>query len=146
MRVRVTRKLAVRPADSLTDCQQLCRFDQSNFAKYFPFFFCPAHLCDVCGKAFRRKATLDGHKKLHVQQVMHCTRCPFVANCRASLRRHDMRTHGDGSTLYACHLCDKTFKSADILNPHLRKFRPPFWFALKTIFGLNEWTHKLRVY
>lgn len=81
-----------------------------------------AHLCDECGRAFLRRPDMLQHKKIHSRTEFKCAQCPFVANCKATLRIHRLEMHVNDKAKFKCHICDKTFKSDDILRPHLSEF------------------------
>ncbi|XP_072946671.1 uncharacterized protein, partial [Epargyreus clarus] len=58
------------------------------------------HVCDVCGKAYTTKKTLEGHLRSHSgERPFRCGRCPSAFSHEATLYNHTRMVHLRGKTI-----------------------------------------------
>ncbi|CAG4952908.1 unnamed protein product [Parnassius apollo] len=54
----------------------------------------PNHVCDVCGKAYTSKKSLEGHLRAHSgERPFRCVRCPAAFGYEAALYNHNRLVH-----------------------------------------------------
>ncbi|XP_073829583.1 uncharacterized protein [Musca autumnalis] len=78
-------------------------------------------VCDQCGKTFRGIYTLRIHLQEHAgieRKKWPCDQCSAKLNTHASLKRHKLVAHNDGSIAYICSECGKVAPSAIALLSH----------------------------
>lgn len=76
------------------------------------------HKCDLCGLGFKRKRTMQDHRKTHTDENEYkCTHaeCNKTFRKKISLRRHLEYHTGQIAKPYICDFCGKGFR----LNPNL---------------------------
>ncbi|XP_015234912.1 PREDICTED: zinc finger and SCAN domain-containing protein 21-like [Cyprinodon variegatus] len=77
------------------------------------------YVCDICGKAFKRRKILRRHERFHTgERPYPCSKCTKTFALRKSLRRH-LRFH-TGERPHTCTQCGKSFRLRDNLKAHLR--------------------------
>ncbi|KAL4231685.1 hypothetical protein ACF0H5_009264 [Mactra antiquata] len=95
---------------------RLCYYDdRSKRIDEYPF------KCDICDKRYKRRESLNSHKKTHLpneERSFHCLKCGKGFNFRHGLRVHE-RIHSDVKP-YKCTKCDKSFRQLGHLQVHLR--------------------------
>lgn len=75
-------------------------------------------ICPYCGKSFTRKAGLDLHIRIHLNDKPYqCEFCLKKFSDSSSLRSH-RRTHTDERP-YQCDKCEKKFKNSNNLKNHI---------------------------
>ena len=76
-------------------------------------------ICDVCGKGFSRRSSLDYHKGIHTDETLfECDVCKKLFATRSILKIHKM-THS-GEKPFECDVCKKGFSVKCKLNRHLK--------------------------
>jgi len=77
-------------------------------------------ICNVCGKAFRLRPTLNCHMAVHdSEKRFHCAECPKQFSLHRRLCRHIAEVHLR-QKLFKCMICSKEFSQLCNLNTHLR--------------------------
>ncbi|KAG7309801.1 hypothetical protein JYU34_004303 [Plutella xylostella] len=57
------------------------------------------HVCDICGKAYTTKKSLEGHMRAHRgSRPLRCAQCPAAFGYEAALYNHCKRVHRKGKT------------------------------------------------
>ncbi len=87
--------------------------------------------CPHCNKTFLKKHYLLPHIKsahpekfaeaLRAKPDIECPQCPSKFKFRKALKRHMLKTHGDGGEIYHCDQCNKKYHRLDSLINH-KKF------------------------
>lgn len=80
------------------------------------------HLCDICGKAFKRTDALQQHKMVHMSQTarvypVHCRQCNKGFRSQAHLNEH-MTMHSTDRP-YLCQYCGSAFKTPSVQKKHI---------------------------
>lgn len=80
------------------------------------------HLCDICGKAFKRTDALQQHKVVHMSQMarvysFHCSQCNKGFRSQAHLSEH-MTMHSTDRP-YLCQYCGSAFKTPSVQKKHI---------------------------
>ena len=76
------------------------------------------HVCDICGKGFKRKSNLQEHIPTHSDtRTFLCTICGRYLKTDNSYRRHMVYVHG---VKYTCVVCRKDFSSQLGMQIHQR--------------------------
>ncbi|XP_025096613.1 zinc finger protein 286A-like isoform X2 [Pomacea canaliculata] len=80
------------------------------------------HLCDVCGKAFKRTDALQQHKVVHMSQDtrtyhFHCPQCNKGCRSQAHLKEHLTKHASDRPFL--CQYCGSAFKTQSVQRKHI---------------------------
>ena len=76
------------------------------------------HVCDICGKGFKRKSNLQEHIPTHSDtRTFLCTICGRYLKTDNSYRRHMVCVHG---VKYTCCVCRKDFSSQLGMQIHQR--------------------------
>lgn len=87
--------------------------------------------CSECDTRCVRVSDLDKHvDTVHAKMVHHCDQpgCQYSVRAYTQMRRHYLEVHGNNPIFYACHCCERFFKSGKSLSMHLIKkhgFRLP---------------------
>lgn len=77
------------------------------------------HLCDICGKDFKRKDLLRMHFEMHTGiKQYQCSYCTKAFVTRTYLVMHE-RVHS-GEKPFACEYCGKAFNQRTSLKTHIR--------------------------
>jgi uncharacterized C2H2 Zn-finger protein len=50
-------------------------------------------ICDVCGRSFAHKTTLDKHRLRHEKQRVSCVECDISFSTKRGLKRHFEKKH-----------------------------------------------------
>lgn len=75
------------------------------------------HMCDVCGRQFYNKATLDDHRNTHTgHRPFTCDICSCSFSHRIGLKRHQA-VHATTKP-YKCTMCNKEFSFKAKLDEH----------------------------
>lgn len=101
----------------------------------FRFFFCVAHLCELCGKSFQTAEYLKKHKRTHSTETFKCSKCAFTTNNRSNLVVHVHRNHKNPTASYSCDICGKTMATSQALLKHIREYFYCVWL-IKILFRL----------
>ncbi|XP_076472721.1 uncharacterized protein LOC143302086 [Babylonia areolata] len=80
------------------------------------------HLCDICGKSFKRSDALQQHKVVHTSQAnrkyqFHCAKCSKGFRSQAHLREH--LTMHSSERPFLCHYCGSSFKTQSVQRKHI---------------------------
>ncbi|XP_065347561.1 zinc finger protein 501-like [Cloeon dipterum] len=76
------------------------------------------YACLACGKAFKQKATLNQHERIHTgAKPYSCPECGKCFRQQSNLTQH-LRIHV-GETHFPCQYCQKSFKQRHLLGQHL---------------------------
>ncbi|MES1921459.1 hypothetical protein MHBO_002993 [Bonamia ostreae] len=101
---------------------------------HIPLHEKPICRCETCGKIFRSKKSLSGHR------VVHSKRSPFLCDIceRGFVSRRNLRNHQKGhlsGSNYRCDVCDVYFRSSANLAVHRAKshFDPKYTSFPKVI-------------
>ncbi|CAD7087641.1 unnamed protein product [Hermetia illucens] len=97
--------------------------------------------CTFCDRGFVCKADLSKHiERIHEKKVYECAEagCDFSCKALFLLKRHDAEVHGNSPAIYACHCCEKMYKTGKTLSKHLIRVHgfqlPPghsrFWYRI----------------
>ena len=79
-----------------------------------------AHLCDLCGRSFRRKTQLRLHAQRHTGiKNFNCVHCESKFLTKGDLERH-VKSHL-GARDFSCQLCNKPFIRQKTLNEHMKR-------------------------
>ncbi|KAH8343032.1 hypothetical protein KR059_003935 [Drosophila kikkawai] len=87
--------------------------------------------CSECDTRCVRESDLAKHIQIvHSKSVHQCEHpdCHYSVRTYTQMRRHFLEVHGNNPILYACHCCERFFKSGRSLSAHLIKkhgFRLP---------------------
>ncbi|XP_020807494.1 histone H4 transcription factor [Drosophila serrata] len=87
--------------------------------------------CSECETRCVRESDLAKHIQIvHSKTVHQCEHpdCHYSVRTYTQMRRHFLEVHGNNPILYACHCCERFFKSGKSLSAHLIKkhgFRLP---------------------
>ncbi|KAH8329949.1 hypothetical protein KR067_010078 [Drosophila pandora] len=87
--------------------------------------------CSECDTRCVRESDLAKHVQIvHSKTVHQCEHpdCEYSVRTYTQMRRHFLEVHGNNPILYACHCCERFFKSGKSLSAHLIKkhgFRLP---------------------
>ncbi|KAH8244878.1 hypothetical protein KR032_001774 [Drosophila birchii] len=87
--------------------------------------------CSECDTRCVRESDLEKHIQIvHSKTVLQCEHpdCYYSVRTYTQMRRHFLEVHGNNPILYACHCCERFFKSGKSLSAHLIKkhgFRLP---------------------
>ena len=80
---------------------------------------CTAFDCDICGRSFRRKDTLNYHMVTHINaRDFTCCECNESFKRQSILTNH-MKTH-DNHREHRCVICSATFNRKGHLDEHLK--------------------------
>ncbi|KAL8611935.1 hypothetical protein ACOMHN_034064 [Nucella lapillus] len=80
------------------------------------------HLCDICGKSFKRSDALQQHKLVHMSQAsrkyqFHCSKCNKGFRSQAHLREH--QTKHSLERPFLCQYCGSSFKTQSVQRKHI---------------------------
>ncbi|KAK1135036.1 hypothetical protein K0M31_007808 [Melipona bicolor] len=76
----------------------------------------------MCKRAYHTVHTLEEHKVIHrPDYYFECKICHVRYKSENSLKRHDMRTHGDYESKYVCELCGRSYKLKTDLTYHMKR-------------------------
>ncbi|KAL7838694.1 hypothetical protein AOLI_G00270980 [Acnodon oligacanthus] len=105
---------------SCEDCGKVCR---STFhLRYHKFIHnedSVKHFCDLCGKGFRQKASLQVHMTVHTDERRHeCPDCKATFKVSSHLARHRLM-HTD-SRPFSCPVCKTGFRTKANVRAHLK--------------------------
>uniref|UniRef100_UPI0001760222 zinc finger protein-like n=1 Tax=Danio rerio TaxID=7955 RepID=UPI0001760222 len=82
------------------------------------------YVCELCGKAFKRKHWLKEHFYIHTgvkrkrKKRLSCDQCEMKFECSSVLQGHLNKHRGERP--FACVQCDKTYFNQHDLKQHLR--------------------------
>ncbi|WAR25293.1 ZN345-like protein [Mya arenaria] len=81
------------------------------------------HLCDLCGKSFKRRDALKVHEQTHLDRSKrwlphNCLKCRKAFRSPANLRQH-MIVHSTHRA-YQCHICGQLFKTTMVQKRHMQ--------------------------
>ncbi|XP_063544125.1 zinc finger and SCAN domain-containing protein 12-like isoform X6 [Cydia strobilella] len=79
------------------------------------------HICDVCDAGFVTRASLQAHKRIHVNGEYQCTTCHQVYNTKVKLHNHVRYTHQGQDKRNKCSYCGEKFSCITAKNSHLVK-------------------------
>ncbi|XP_068236538.1 zinc finger protein 665-like [Palaemon carinicauda] len=84
------------------------------------------HLCNVCGKTFVFKFSLNAHSAIHEKTPRHVCVCGVSFKLRASYMSHVRRIHQAASEIkFQCELCFKSFRDRHTLRLHMTSVHKP---------------------
>ena len=76
--------------------------------------------CDQCQMRFPRSDSLSNHiKKIHKETKYICVTCGVIFETHQQLKDHKAKGHDDGTGVFKCHLCEKTYLSHKQLASHV---------------------------
>ena len=81
-------------------------------------------LCDLCGKSFAGRNSMNTHRNKHdeAKRMRHkCSHCEFATYASCALKIDIQRRHTTITEKLACPNCKTTFKEKHNLTVHLRK-------------------------
>ncbi|XP_063544131.1 zinc finger and SCAN domain-containing protein 12-like isoform X12 [Cydia strobilella] len=79
------------------------------------------YICDVCDAGFVTRASLQSHKRIHVNGEYQCTTCDQVYNTKVKLQNHVLYTHQGQDKRNKCSYCGKKFSNFFTKNNHVVK-------------------------
>ena len=84
-------------------------FQKHNSLEHPNGTFNENQICDICGKSFKKKATLRAHLTcVHIdKRMLKCEFCNKGFNSKSSLKSHVESVHE--SVKYKCQTCDKNY-------------------------------------
>ncbi|XP_064096702.1 zinc finger protein 607-like [Macrobrachium nipponense] len=84
------------------------------------------HLCNVCGKTFVFKFSLNAHSAIHEDTPRHVCICGVSFKLRTSYMSHVRRIHQAASEIkFSCELCFKSFRDRHTLRLHMTSVHKP---------------------
>ncbi|XP_066940293.1 uncharacterized protein [Macrobrachium rosenbergii] len=84
------------------------------------------HLCNVCGKTFVFKFSLNAHSAIHEDTPRHVCVCGVSFKLRTSYMSHVRRIHQAASEIkFSCELCFKSFRDRHTLRLHMTSVHKP---------------------
>ena len=99
-------------------------------------------ICDECGKSFKTKKDVSGHKRSHLpndikeefkmkkREVNKCIICGQGFTDKTKLKRHEAARH-DGIKDFHCQQCPKSYYRSDHLKSHVASFHASDKFKLE---------------
>ena len=108
-------------------CQKDITGSQSELNRHILRAHCneKSHKCDLCGKKFTARDTLNRHKKnLHtnedITKVHQCENCNMKFKYNGQLTSHVKKVHETQAfqTKFECEICQKTYKTKYHLQRH----------------------------
>ncbi|KAH9492117.1 hypothetical protein Btru_027003 [Bulinus truncatus] len=80
------------------------------------------HLCDICGKAFKRTDALQQHKLVHISRTARrlpfkCPTCGKAFRSQAHLKEHSSMHSSERP--YLCQYCGAAFKTQPVQRKHI---------------------------
>lgn len=85
----------------------------------------PDLTCPDCGKLFKSKRSLFGHRKEKhsgVQEVHSCPECGKTFGRKSNLKAHRESLHYGKK--FPCSFCERIFTNRSSMNQHLKKIHP----------------------
>ena len=79
--------------------------------------------CSICGKNFKRKATMDEHELTHNAKEFGCAQCGRKFSLERYLTRHMDSVHGESNR--SCNECGKSFTTNAYLKDHMIRVHVP---------------------
>ena len=84
----------------------------------FHFIQRMSFVCEVCGRGYRSKQALNGHRTHHGERKFSCLSCEKKFFTKQELVQN-LYSHGSAKN-YICHECDQAFKYSTGLHRHRR--------------------------
>lgn len=86
----------------------------------------PQPSCNVCGRRFFNKQTLERHMDTHraVRRSYQCQLCHKTYACVTGLYHHRKTQHGSVAR-FQCHVCSEHFMYRRSLDKHIARFHMP---------------------
>ena len=80
------------------------------------------YICEVCGKAYKKRQRLDKHLLMHItEEAPACTQCGKTFRTMSTLNNHlKLHTTGQDGAPLACAVCAKEQRDAYVLKKHMR--------------------------